>query len=415
MRRARFVLPILGSTALLLGAVGVPASAQPDATTPEPPKLAKNLTPVDEIPVLQAAGEAEKITAKYADSLGGLHWEASEKVLYVSLAQPKSKQADHRAELQTSITNRLATAKLGVTTKYRTVPLSINQQNALIARFMDERAKWGGQSAVDNIVGGSVDEVTGRIFASARGEAGALQTAARKYFGNVVDVQGGAAPQRQGRYNDTSPYASGNALWLDQFDPRQTADCTSGFNWLRHSDGLRYASWAGHCAPAGTTVFHQSTTQRIGFVGTRYFNDNEFIDFAYIKMTVGAVSGTVWVGSKTTNDLRRVTTSDSGVVTGVTACSSGANSGLICGLVRNRTSVFDDGIATRQLTCVSNPVVTQGGDSGGPWLTTNGDGTVKAWGQHLGRMNCAGDQAIDMVFSTVKNIATRAGASLITG
>ncbi|GAB2602922.1 chymotrypsin family serine protease [Kribbella endophytica] len=420
MRKSRFALPIAGASALLvLGAVGVPASAQPAADAPQAPKaLAKNLTPVDEIPVQQAADEAVQVTAKYANSFGGAHWDAAAKVLYISLAQPKAKQADHRAELQASITKRLSGAKLGVTTKFRTVPLSIDQQNALVSRFMDERAAWGGQAAVDNIVGSSVDEVTGRISAGALADAATLQAAARKRFGDVVDIGLTARPQLQGRYNDTSPYATGDALWISQFADRSVgrAYCTAGFNWLRHSDGLRYMSMAGHCANPGTSVYHQSTTQRIGFVGTRYRNNNEYIDFEFIKMTVGAVSGTVWLGSPTTNDLRVVTTSDSGVLTGVTACSSGANGGLVCGLVRNRTAqVTFDGITTKQLTCVSNTTLTRGGDSGGPWLTTATDGSVKAWGQHIGTWNCAGDQAVDMVFATVKNIATRTGASLITG
>ncbi|TCO37616.1 hypothetical protein EV646_1233 [Kribbella antiqua] len=420
MRRARFVLPILGSTALLLlGANGVQASAQPDANEPRSTSaLPKNLTPVDEIPVQQAAEEATRATAKYANSFGGAHWDAAAKVLYINLVQPKAKQADHRAELQSAIRDRVTSARLGVTTKFRSVPMSIDQQNALVSRFMDERAKWGGQAATKNIVGASVDEVTGRIFAGALTGTDALQAAARKHFGDIVDVQPTAAPQIQGRYNDFSPYSSGNALYLDQFWPRDVgmAQCTQGYNWLRHSDGLRYASMAGHCAEPGESVFHVSTSQRIGYVGTKYLNNNEYIDFEFIRMTVGAVSGTVWVGSPTTEDLRRVTSVDTGVLTGVTACSSGANGGLVCGLVRNRTAaVTFDGITTKQLTCVSNPTLTKSGDSGGPWLTTASDGTVRAWGQHLGKWNCAGDQAVDMVFSTVQNISARAGATLILG
>jgi hypothetical protein len=181
---------------------------------------------------------------------------------------------------------------------------------------------------------------------------------------------------------------------------------------------VEYASTAGHCEEPGVSIFHQSTTQRIGFVGTKYRNHNEHVDFEFIKMTAGAVSGTVWVGSRNTTDLRAIAAADNdGTLTGVTVCSSGANGGLVCGVIANRTAAFaaSDGVTTLRLTCVrSTGTLTQDGDSGGPWLSTFANGTVMAWGQHKGLMNCDNTAGSDMVFSTAKNIALRAGATMIT-
>lgn len=371
MRRARFALPILGSTALLLGATGLQATAQPVADeAPAPPALAKPLTPVDEIPVHKAANEALRATAKYADTFGGAHWDAASKVLYVNLVQPKAKQADRRGELQSAISSRLTTAKLGVTTKFRSVPLSVDQQNALMARFMQERAQWGGKAAVDNVLSGSVDELTGRITATAVTGAKALQTAARKYFGNVVDIHTGAAPQGQSsRYWSPSsgPFVGGMALWDDQYDDRSvgSAKCTAGFNWVRHSDGRAYASTAGHCVTEGASIWHSATNQRLGYIGTKYLNPNEYIDFAFIRMTAGLLLPEVFIGGPDVDYSRRVIGADAGTLTGVTVCSSGAITGQICGVIRNRvSSAVVNGVTLQKLTCVSSPTVTRQGDSG---------------------------------------------------
>ncbi|MFC9688129.1 hypothetical protein ACFTSF_06280 [Kribbella sp. NPDC056951] len=385
------------------------------AEPPAPPTAAGNLTPVEEVPVLAAADEAEKVAAKYVGSYAGAHWDAAAKVLYINLVQPKAKQADRRQELQAAISSRLATST--VTTRYRSVPLSLDEQKALIAKFMQDRGKWGGKAAVDNVLSGSVDELTGRIKAHAVKGAAALQAAARKNFGSAVDITPGAAPQAQSRYYQGSPYLGGMALWDDQNDPRTvgTATCTAGFNWTRHSDGMGYVSTAGHCASAGTSIFQADKNQRIGYIGTRYLNNSEYIDFAFVKVTVGGVLPIVYVGGADTDAYRDVTGIDTGTVTGVTVCSSGAITGLVCGRIASRTSsVVVSGVLLNQQTCVdADAGVTRQGDSGAPWLTTYDPYTVKAWGQHTGTVDCAGDNNVDMVFSTVQNISARAGATLM--
>jgi hypothetical protein len=421
MRRARFALPILGSTALLLGVTGVQATAQPaPAETPAPSALPRMLTPADEVPVLAAADEAEKITAKYPNSSAGAHWDAEAKVLYINLVQPKAKQADHRVELQSAISTRLTSAKLGVTTKYRSVPLSLDEQNAFLDRFLKERAQWGGKAAVDSVVSGSVDELTGRIHAIALTGAAELQVAARKYFGNTVDIRTGGAPQAQSRYSSgDSPYPAGIPLWEQGGgNAVGTAQCTAGFGWSRHSDGLRYVSTAGHCAPSDTSIFGVNVNQRIGYIGTRYLNNYEYVDFAFVKLTLGNAGplGRVWVGGVDTDDLRNITSVDPGTVTGTTVCSSGAATGLVCGRINNRvTAAAVNGVTIERLTCVTSAQRTQQGDSGAPWVTTPDSQSARAWGQHVGTAYCdnSGDNTVDMVFSTVQNIAARVGATLI--
>ncbi len=415
MRRARFALPIFVSTAVMLGVTGVPSRA---AEPPAPPAVAGNITPIEELPVLEAADQAEKAAAKFAGSYAGAHWDSATKVLYLNLVQPKAKQADHRAELQAAISSRLAAAKSGVTTKYRSVPLSLAEQNALITRFMQERATWGGKAAVDNVLSGSVDELTGRIRAHAVTDAAALQAAARKHFGTAVDITPGAAPQAQSRYSNSSSYVGGMALWHNYNDPRGvgTAKCTAGFNWVRHSDGLGYVSTAGHCGAAGQSIFQVNPDQRIGYIGPRYLNDSEYVDVALVRLTSGVgLLPIVYVGGAETSSTRDVTGIDTGTVTGVTVCSSGAIAGLVCGTIATRTSsVVVAGVLLNRQTCViADAGLTRQGDSGAPWITTYSPQAAKAWGQHTGTVDCAGNDNVDMVFSTVQNISARAGVTLM--
>lgn len=419
MRRARFALPVLGSTALLLGMTGVQATAHPaPAETPAPSALPQLLTPAEEVPVLAAADEAEKVAAKYPNSSAGAHWDSTAKILYINLVQPKAKQADHRAELQSAIS--LTSAKLGVTTKYRTVPLSLDQQNAFVDRFLKERAQWGGKAAVDNVVTASVDELTGRIQATALISAEQLQTAARKYFGNAVDIHTGGVPQAQGRYEDSPLFFAGTPLWKAGPGSHDvgTADCTAGFNWRRHSDGDSYVSTAAHCVASGENLYGPNESQRLGYVGTRYLNNYEYVDFAFVNVTRAGTTpaGRVWVGPADTGVFRNITSVDAGTVTGTTVCSSGAFTGLICGKINNRnTAAAVNGITIERLTCVTGSQLTQRGDSGAPWVSTPDAGSARAWGQHVGTAYCdnSGDNKVDMVFSTVKNIAARVGATLI--
>ncbi|MFB6720487.1 hypothetical protein ACFCV3_10020 [Kribbella sp. NPDC056345] len=406
-------MPILVSAALLLGATGVPSVA---AEPPAPPAVAGNLTPIEELPVLDAADQAEKAAAKYAGSYAGAHWDAAAKVLYINLVQPKAKQADHRQELQAEISGRLAGST--VTTRYRSVPLSLDEQNALITRFMQERAKWGGKAAVDNVLSGSVDELTGRIKAHALTGAGPLQAAARKHFGNIVDITPGAAPEAQSRYANSGSYVGGMALWHSADGSRAvgTAKCTAGFNWIRHSDGLGYVSTAGHCAAVSDSIFQVARDQRVGYIGAKYLNDHEYVDFALVRITSGVgVLPIVYVGGAETTSSRDVIGIDTGTVTGVKVCSSGAITGLVCGTIATRTSsvVVDGTLLNRQTCVIADAGLTRQGDSGAPWITTYSPQAAKAWGQHTGTVDCAGNDNVDMVFSTVQNISARAGVTLM--
>jgi hypothetical protein len=423
-------LPSLAAGAAMLSAAALPlappaTAATPPTSSPAPAALPlpKNLTPVDEIPAQDASDQIAEVAKGYPDAFGGTEWDEKSKTLYVNVAAPSSKQADRRAAFQQAIGSRLRSAKSPVKTVVRSVPLSMQGKQALVHTFMESRAAWGGESAVRNVVSAVVDERTGHLFADVTGDLNSLQQAAQRRFGKAVTLRSGRAIELwNNRYFSSPPWAAGNALWNDQDGPRTVggAYCTQGFNWRRWSDNLGYASTAGHCFAAADNVFNGSTTQRMGYVGTRYINQGEYADFEYIRLTYGYVENLVWVGGTPTAELRRVVTADNnGAQTGDIVCSSGANYGLYCGRIFTRTASFTyDDIPGKptlyNLTCV-HPTSGYGGpgDSGGPILTTASNGTVKAWGQMVGGKDCDKDGNPDWVFTTVKNISARVGASII--
>lgn len=341
MRRNR-AIPLLCLASALVGTSALVPAVSASAAKPAPPApLPLNLTPVDEIPAKEAAATAAVAAAKYPGTWGGTAWDSATKVLTINLAKPTGKQQDRRTDLQKIIGNEVSKAGLNVKLRYRSVPYSVDGRRALIASVLDQRTAWAGPTAARYITSGNVDAVTGKVSVYATGAVPALQSAAQRKFGTTVEVRQAAAgtDDSSTRYNDDAPWTAGNAIWASQFADRTVgiAHCTLGWNWRRWSDNQRYASTAGHCADPTVSFFHASTSQRIGYVGTKYLNQNEHIDFEYIRITSGSVDNTVWVGSQNTGVQRRVVGADNdGTGTGFTVCSSGANGGLVCGKIISR-------------------------------------------------------------------------------
>jgi hypothetical protein len=423
MNRRTVILTAVAAALVSASLATIPAAG---ATPPTPPDKSprKSITPLDQIPAEDAGDQISKLATNYADAFAGTEWDAKSQTLYVNIAAPRGKQADRRAAFQQAISSKLRSAKTPVKTIFRTVPLSLAGQDALLHDFLDGRAAWGGESARRKVVSASIDPKTGRLDATVTGDLASLQEAAHRRFGDAVSLRLGRPPQEQyggfDRYgNGGYPYwASGIPLWETYVVGLETPACTAGFKWKRWSDDLRYASTAGHCWAPGTNVFYTNTQQRMGYVGTKYLNNGENIDFEFIRLTVGAPDNSIAVGGKFDTNNAYVTMADNdGTNTGVEVCSSGANSGLVCGKIINRKSavVRLSGVITYNLTCVeADSRLTLRGDSGGPWLSTDSAGHVKAWGQHLGTADCDNDGADEMVFSTVKNISARVGATLVT-
>jgi hypothetical protein len=135
---------------------------------------------------------------------------------------------------------------------------------------------------------------------------------------------------------------------------------------------------ADHCAVAGGLTWNTAGTSW----GTGVQSDPGK-DAILMRAASGSSFNTasVWVGTPTTTDLRRVYTFKASPGIGDTVALSGATSGLGNGQIVD-TSFTVNGIGPMDLVSYTG---CMGGDSGGPWLTTQaGTGYVEAWGQHEG-------------------------------
>lgn len=227
------------------------------------------------------------------------------------------------------------------------------------------------------------------------------------------------------RFNDTSPWTAGNAL---SHAPNSIQTyCTQGFNWRRWSDGARLMSTAGHCFAGNTSVYNgNNATQRMGVVIRRWFSDGGPTDFEFIQPTVGAVDNSMWNNINYQDVWRRVVAAsnvnDASILES-DVCISGARTltefPMSCGYISavNQTIRFnnDDGThyTIRNLTCVASAWdLGRGGDSGAPVFSTYTNGTIYAWGQHVGSLTNGGGPCAGY-FTPVVVISATAQASLI--
>lgn len=89
---------------------------------------------------------------------------------------------------------------------------------------------------------------------------------------------------------------------------------------------------------------------------------------------------------------------------GAVVALSAANSGL------NVTTTWATANTTYGTLIVTHGTFCVGGDSGGPWLTTYSNGSVNAFGQHVGQLASYGDRC---AYRPVHDISSKLGARLL--
>jgi hypothetical protein len=98
-------------------------------------------------------------------------------------------------------------------------------------------------------------------------------------------------------------------------------------------------------------------------------------------------SASVFVGNQTTSDIRKVVAIDTSWAAGDAVAMSGATTGLNVTTVKIPTYTLPSCVGSYAglSGVLMQSHVTDHGDSGGPWLTTqSGTGFVVAHGQHFG-------------------------------
>ena len=199
----------------------------------------------------------------------------------------------------------------------------------------------------------------------------------------IVARQSMPLPSRQGRTNDTSPFAGGDRIIVGG-----TEGCTSGPTVIGNASGNTFMLTAGHCGPVNSTVQTHGVT--MGHV-TNVRLCNSCIDSETVS---GTYSPTVFGGPPTGSqplwqeDGSLFPQPNQGAASQVTI------DGATTGEVRNATVIavnqnvkFDDGITNRFITAATHGGTTfcHLGDSGGPWFQHEGNtAAVKIVGTHVG-------------------------------
>lgn len=210
----------------------------------------------------------------------------------------------------------------------------------------------------------------------------------------------------ESRDADIAPWTTGAKIHYSGGDPSQY--CTLGWAWRLWSNGGIVGSTARHCP---NLVYDNNGV----YVGTVY-SSKKIADSAFMSNSNG-YSPSVFVGNQTTTDYRPVVGVITSWVAGVPVAMSGSTSGLTVTTVRFPTYTLpyfpSCGEGQGLVGVLMWDHFTMGGDSGGPWLTTQSvTGNAFAHGQHFG-YGCAAGYA-GSFFVKLNAISSAQQASILT-
>lgn len=413
MARTRTVTGVL--TVALIGVLASTASANPADDT------ASSSTPPDGAgaPVIigddirfpgyydglsDIAGAIEAAMANYSDVYGGIRFDEARIALVVGLYERAAhdRLTDAKAALR-----RIPTTH-GIAIVTESTAYALAEREAVIDDIMANPDPWSQQLGAP-LVSANLDEKTGAIVlgVSAPVTSGMTTAATSRGAFSVEEIH--VHPQAS-RRDDVSPWNAGNWLAASSGTPNyHPADCTLGFTWRKWGVGGSFAGLAKHC-PVNLGVTRFWHDQR--HLGDLAYTDSRS-DNALLTPAPGtSFSAKVWVGGTNTSTERIVVGGQSTPIVDTWVALSGANSGL------NSYVIIDDRIDVAGVgeLVLTDRATCEGGDSGGPWLTTQSTGpyNVIAHGQHVGELEFS-NGFVGCAYQPVTYFSARMSASLVTG
>lgn len=405
--KRRSALAVVASLVLLAGAVAVPAyatSPHEDETTTG----AEKETPPEQDPLpLDLTGDAaaseerdrlQSLLAPLRPFNAGHLWDGTTGLLTVRMT---TEEALDQAR------NIISSSGTKLTTEFALADYSAHELDDLAHRLLTDQLSWAGATGI----GGGHFPLKNRVVLEVDPdyEFGPTLIAAieklndprveLRLFEPVEDW----APES--RVADYQPYTAGARLVSDHASPQL---CTLGWTWRLWGSGEIVGSTARHCQ-------HLDWENGGRFVGT-VFQSKQPADSALMRGTT--YSPTVFVGgtpsNPNTNVVRRVVALDTSWSYGDVVAMSGATTGLTTNAVQASTYTLPS--CAGQFTGLTGVLMqnhtTDGGDSGGPWLTTqSGTGFAVAHGQHFGH-GCASDEA-GSFFIKLNQISSLQSASIL--
>jgi len=295
---------------------------------------------------------------------GGMIWDGSTQTLTVQMT------TDAAIEQAQQLIAKAATSM-----RIRFLKVQYTQQDLdeLATRLLGDQTAWAGASGI----GGGYDPKANRVLlqVDANYKDAKVLIAAIKNLNDprvilqVLQDMGGGV---ESRVADFAPWSVGAKI------DGTTYGCTLGWTWKLWSNSQVVGSTARHCTDL-------SWYNNGVYVGT-VFQSKKSADSAFMQGS--SYSASVFVGNQTTSDIRPVVAIDTSWSVGDSVAMSGATTGLNVSTVQIPSYTLPSCMPTdvQGLTGVLMAThITAGGDSGGPWLTTqSGTGYAVAHGQHLG-------------------------------
>ena len=199
--------------------------------------------------------------------------------------------------------------------------------------------------------------------------------------------------QEASRWSDTEPFWGGAMMKFGG------GTCSTGFA-VRLSDGKYRMVTAGHCGAEGTLFYTYSGGVYVGVTTSRAtypYYDMELIGKSPTAKNYG---GYVYMGGSSGYGARVSGASNPAV--GAYYCSSGARTYETCGhkVISTSATWCVSGTCRHGMFAYQGGTMMGGGDSGGPFVLKNADGTVGARGILIGY---SGSTMYGTMWSTIKS------------
>ena len=347
----------------------------------------------------------------------GLHrvdWDNSSIVIYLTDEQQTSSV---KQELETAA----ASVDAGISIEFQTAPTTTMEElDQASQNLFATHANWAQDPSavyytIPDVPNATIRVGHGELAARAELPDEGMTASGDAYTIEYTVEPGGTTTEAGSRIDDQGGWTGGNWLGNNAVTAAtaNNSHCGLGFTWRRWSDGALLGGTAEHCiniragecvwtGDSFPTLFHNQRVLGTA-VTTDPGSDSAFLAPAHQT----SFNATTWVGGPATTVERSVTgAKDIDAVDNVVVLSGARN-----GPPATETVV----IAVRRTSCygpktVMQDYVSERGDSGSPWLTTYGDGTVRAHGQHHGRGYYLG--VLRSLYTPVSVISGRLQASI---
>lgn len=322
--------------------------------------------------------------------------------------------ADNAATLRAAIDSVIGKTAIPVTVKQS--DFSISGREALATALMTPSSGLAKLYGIGSPTSAAVNQVTGEVSVTLQGP---VPAGARLSNGkDQIDVDGVPVQLIPGAEVSVDFQVSRNAdaaPWSGGIDMHNgSASLSQGFTWRKWGTGELMGSTAEHgYQVTGITSWYNNAS----LVGNRYYY-NVAADTSLLRSSPGSsFNANMYIGSATTTERRWVVSAVDTIPSGLQTALNGASGLKPAATIGPFSFTIPGAVSGTTIGPIRyvNSSNCLSGDSGGPWIRTNNDGTIIAVGQHVGLVT-NGFYGVynDCAFVPVVQISSALSASIYT-